>query len=257
MVLLDGLTLSRKILSELKLKIENYKLKISLHVILVGDDPNSQKYVDLKQKRCGEIGLKCIVHRLSANTKESVVLNLTTELNNDQSVTGYFVQLPMPSTIDKQKVISSISPAKDVDGLTDNSPYTPAVVRGVVSLLEKNKLEFTGKNAVIINDSKLIGIPLKNILEKKRCRVTICNEFTKNIQKISRGADYLFSATGVKGLITHDYIKPGAVVVDIGGGDVDFADVSPFCSFITPTIGGVGPMTIASLLQNLVDQNLD
>jgi len=253
MTILDGRTLSQEIINSLKTKNLN---GISLHIILVGDDSNSQKYVELKQKKCNEIGLKCIVHRLPVDTPQKDIIDLINQLNGDLSVTGFFIQLPLPSTIDKQKAISSISPKKDVDGLIENSPFTPAVVRGVISLLKKYQLRFAEKNAVIINDSKLIGIPLKNILEKENCLVTICNEFTENIQKISRGADYVFSATGVKGLVTSDYIKPGAVVVDIGGGDVDFTDVSPLCSYITPTIGGVGPMTIACLLQNLVESKI-
>lgn len=254
MTILDGRSISQEIINSLKAK---YLSALSLHIILVGDDPNSQKYVDLKQKRCEEIRLTCVVHRLPAETPEYVILDLTHKLNNDISVTGYFIQLPLPSTVDKARIIASIDPKKDVDGLTTNSPFIPAVVRGVMSLISAYPIELAGKSAVIINDSKLIGIPLKNCLEKENCHVEICNEFTQNIQKISRGADFLFSATGVKGLITRDYIKPGAIVVDIGGGDVDFADVSPICSFVTPTTGGVGPMTIASLLQNLVDQNLD
>jgi methylenetetrahydrofolate dehydrogenase (NADP+)/methenyltetrahydrofolate cyclohydrolase len=250
MIILDGRSLSQEIINTLKTKDLS---SLSLHIILAGDDPNSQKYVELKQKRCVEIGLKCIVHRLPADTTEVTITELTNKLNNDITVSGYFIQLPMPSFLNKESIISTINPQKDVDGLTENSPYTPAAVRGVISLLNKYQLKFAEKNAVIINDSKLIGIPLKNILEKENCHVEVCNEFTQNIQKISRGADYLFSATGVKGLITRDYIKPGAIVVDIGGGDVNFADVSPLCSYITPTIGGVGPMTIACLLQNLVD----
>lgn len=252
MTILDGRSLSQEIIDSLKTRDLS---KLSLHIILAGEDINSLKYVDLKQKRCQEIGLSCVVHRLPADTPEETVLDLTNKLNNDSAVSGYFLQLPLPKSLDKDRIIATINSQKDVDGLTENSPYTPAVIRGVVSLLQKYQLRIAEKNAVIINDSKLIGIPLKNILEKENCHVEICNEFTQNIQKISRGADYLFSATGVKGLITREYIKPGAVVVDIGGGDIDFVGVSPICSYITPPVGGVGPMTIACLLLNLVESS--
>ncbi|MBI2464770.1 bifunctional 5,10-methylenetetrahydrofolate dehydrogenase/5,10-methenyltetrahydrofolate cyclohydrolase [Candidatus Shapirobacteria bacterium] len=251
MTILDGRTLAQEIINSLKTKDLS---ALSLHIILVGDDSNSQKYIDLKQKRCHEIGLSCVIHRFPSDIKENIITSLTQELNTDSTVSGYFIQLPMPASINKNQVISTISPKKDVDGLTPNSKFIPAVVRGVMSLISAYPIVLAGKNAVIINDSKLIGIPLKNILEKENCHVQICNKFTENIQKISRGADFLFSATGVKGLVTRDYIKPGAIVVDIGGGDVDFANVSDICSYITPTVGGVGPMTIASLLQNLVDK---
>lgn len=246
MVLLDGKTLANDILSLLQ-------PHGSLHIILVGDNSASQKYVALKELACQKIGLSCTVHRLPAITPSSDILKLMDMLNDNPEVTGYFIQLPLPTHLDKNKILSRINPTKDIDGLTPVSPFTPAVVRGVIQLLDHYHLTFAEKNTVIINDSNLIGKPLQKIIEKRRGNVVVANEFTQNLPEISRGADFLFSATGVKDLITPEYIKPGAVVVDIGGGDVDFANVSPLCSYITPTIGGVGPMTIASLLQNLLE----
>ena len=252
MILLDGKKISAQILESIK---SRDLTKISLHIILVGQNTNSLKYVDLKQKKCQELGINCTVHRLPDIIPTPDIISLIKTLNTDTTVTGFFVQLPLPKNYDKNKILSQIFPSKDVDGLTKNSPFTPAVVRGVVTLLDAYHLTVAEKTAVIINDSTLIGLPLQKILEKRRARVTICNEFTKNIAEISRGADFVFSATGVKGLITDKYIKPGAVVVDIGGGDIDVGSVSELSSYITPSIGGIGPMTIACLLQNLVEYN--
>ena len=249
MILLDGRSLAQKITDSVKARDLS---GLSLHIILVGDDPASQKYVMLKQKKCDEIGLKCVLHHFPSSTPTPQVIELINQLNSDPAVTGFFVQLPLPSNFNTTKILSAISPTKDVDGLVPNSPFTPAVVKGVIRLLDEYKLSFAEKTAVIINDSILIGIPLKKILEQRRVNVIICNKSTKNIAKISRGADLLISATGVKGLVTADYIKPGAVVIDVGGGDVNIDEVSALCSYITPATGGVGPMTIISLIQNLV-----
>lgn len=254
MILLNGKTLSDKILSNLKIQISSYQLPVTLHVILVGDDPQSLKYVNLKQKKCQEIGIGFTLHHLPALAPTSQVIDLIKELNLDPKVSGFFVQLPLPSSLNKNKILSTIDPKKDVDGLVPNSPFIPAVVRGVIRLLDEYKLSFAGKTTVIINDSNLIGIPLKKIFEKRNSQVIICNKFTQNTTEISRGADLLISATGQKGLVTTDYIKPGAVVIDIGGGDVDFTNVAEITSYITPPTGGIGPMTIACLLENLVDK---
>ena len=252
MTILDGKALSQQILSSLKLKIVNCKLKIELHVILVGEDPASLKYIGLKQKAAEFIGVNTTIHRFSANVGESEIQALIHKLNDDPQVDGFFIQLPLPSHFNKTKLLDSISPQKDVDGLNPKSGIYPAVALGIVRLLDKYHLLTAEKTAVIINDSKLIGIPLQKLLENKNIKVTLCNKFTKNIPKICRGADILISATGQKRLVTSEYIKPGAIVVDAANGDVDFAVVSPLCSYITPTYGGVGPMTIACLLYNLV-----
>ena len=247
MILLDGKTLSQKILSSLSVFPD-----ISLHVILVGDDPASLKYVSIKEKKCREIGIKCTVHHLASTVVASKLLNLITQLNNDPSVTGFFIQLPLPKKFDQSKILNTINPKKDVDGLNPSSKIFPAVATGIIRLLDEYHLNSTGKNVVIINDSSLIGQPLKTLFEKRHAIVTLCNMFTNCLSDITSEADILISATGVKNLITSDFVKNGAVVVDAAGGDVDFISVSPKCSFITPTFGGVGPMTIASLLFNLL-----
>ena len=244
MILLDGKTLSEKILAGLK-------PHGSLHIILVGDDPASLKYVNLKQKKCQQIGQDCIIHHLPSSVPTPDILQLIADLNTNPEVSGFFVQLPLPSHCNKTKIIAAINPKKDVDGLTPNSPYTPAVVRGIIRLLDEYHLSLYGKNAVIINDSDLIGKPLQKILIKRKINVTLCNDQTKNLAEITRQADLLISATGVKNLITDDYVKAGAIVVDVANGDVDFANVNAKASYITPSFGGVGPMTIACLLENL------
>lgn len=250
MILLDGKTLSQKILSSLVITPN-----LSLHVILVGNDPSSLKYVDLKQKKCQEIGIKCIVHHLESSVSESVLLKLINQLNRQSNVTGFFIQLPLPANFDNSKILQAINPLKDVDGLNPDSKIFPAVVNGIISLLDEYQINLSGKNVVIINDSQLIGQPLKSLFEKRHALVTLGNKDTACLSAITSEADILISATGVKNLITADMVKSGAVVIDVAGGDVDFADVAPKCSYITPTFGGVGPMTVASLLQSLTKIN--
>ncbi len=255
MQLLDGKALSQQILSKLKLQVSSFQFPVSIHVVLVGENPASIKYIDLKQKAANSIGVKTVIHRFPADAKESEIVELFGKLNQDPKITGFFIQLPLPSQFNKDKLLSMIDPKKDIDGLNPQSNFIPAVAIGIVQLLDHYHLLTAGKTAVIINDSKLIGIPLKKLLENKKIKVKLCNEYTQNIPKICRGADIIISATGQKGLVTTDYIKPGAIVVDAAGGDVDFASVSPVCSYITPTYGGVGPMTVACLLDNFVKKS--
>jgi len=234
MILLDGKTLSTQILESIK------PINKSLHVILVGNDPSSLKYVSLKEKKCDEFGAKFTLHHLSDDSTLSSLIN---DLNQDSSVDGFFIQLP----IINKEFLKLISPQKDVDGLNPNSHLMPATPLGIIKLLEHYQLDFTNKKIVIVNDSALIGQPLK----KHFPDAILCNDQTIDIPSISKTADLLISATGVKNLVTADMVKPGAVVVDVANGDVDFANVAPKCSYITPTFGGIGPMTIASLLYNL------
>ena len=253
MILLDGKTLAQKVLSDLSSEIRNLKLEIRLDIILVGRDESSLKYVSLKQQRAIEVGIGGKLWQLSSDTSESEIINLINKLNSDSSITGFFIQLPLPSQINKNLILNSINPNKDADGLVENSSTTPAVVRGIIQLLDKYKLTFIGKNVVIANDSQLIGQPLKKHFENRHSSVILCNKFTQNLGNITKTANLLISATGVKNIVTADMVKENAVVIDISSGDVDFENVSPKCSYITPTFGGVGPMTVASLLQNTVD----
>jgi len=253
MILLDGKKLSNRILSNLSLEIRNLDFDINLDIILVGDDRSSIKYVTLKQQRAQEVGIGGQLHHLPETTQENELLNLIEKLNNDKNVTGFFVQLPLPSHINKDLVLNSINIAKDADGLVLNSPIISAVVRGIIQLLDEYKLSFVDKKVVILNDSQLIGQPLKKHFENRHSVVTLCNQSTQNLKDITQTADLLISATGVKNIVTTDIVKDNAIVVDVAGGDVDFQNVSQKASFITPTFGGVGPMTVASLLENTVD----
>lgn len=234
MILLDGKTLAQKIISSLHFQ------NTSLHVILVGNDPSSVKYVQLKANKCLEVGIKFTLHHL---LDDSTLPSLIDQLNADPSVSGFFIQLPIAN----KNLLNLISPQKDVDGLNPDSPFEPAIVVGIIKLLEHYHLDFTDKKIVIINDSDLIGKPLKKYFPN----ALLCNDQTKNLSAITQTADLLISATGVKNIITADMVKDGAVVVDVANGDVDFANVSLKCSYITPTFGGIGPMTIACLLYNL------
>lgn len=243
MILLDGQSLAAGILSSLTVKSGTI-----LGIVLIGNDPASLKYVSLKQQKAKSIGLNCQLHHLPISSAPQQVLSLLTMLNTDPTITGILVQLPLPQQLDKYHILNIINPQKDVDGLNPDSGVTPAVVVGIIKLLDHYHLNFSEKKVVVVNDSFLIGQPLKNYFPK----AVLCNNQTNNLSAITNGADLLISATGVKNIISADMVKTGAVVIDVAGGDVNFPEVAPKCSYITPTFGGIGPMTIASLLEKLV-----
>ncbi len=253
MILLDGKTLSQKILIDLKEKIRLAGKKINLDIILVGNDPSSLKYVSLKQQKASEVGIDGLLHQFPSDVSQDEVITLIKKLNSDITVTGFFIQLPLPNNFLKNFVLNSINPLKDADGLVFSSGIVPAVVRGIIQLLDEYKLSFVDKKVVVINDSQLIGLPLKKIFENRHSQIILCNEFTQNLGEITKNADLLISATGVKDLINSSMVKPNSVVVDVSNGDINFDSVSPIVSYITPTFGGVGPMTVAALLQNTYD----
>jgi methylenetetrahydrofolate dehydrogenase (NADP+)/methenyltetrahydrofolate cyclohydrolase len=253
MILLDGKTLSEKILSDLKSKIYHLRSTINLDIILIGDSPASLKYVSLKQAKAESIGIGGRLHHFSVSEPPATIFSLIDSLNFDSSVTGFFVQLPLPENYDNNLIVNSIDPSKDADGLNPTSGIVPAVDRGIVRLLTEYKILPSNKNIIIVNDSLLIGQPLKKEFEKLGGKVTLCNEFTSDLGSTTLTSDILISATGVKNLITAPMVKEGIVAIDIGGGDIDFAGVSAKASYITPTFGGVGPMTVISLLENTYD----
>ena len=253
MILLDGKTLSTKILAELKEKIRLAGKKINLDIILVGHDPSSIKYVKIKQQRATEVGIDGKLHQFSNDVPQSQVVDLIKALNGDTTVHGFFVQLPLPPHFQKNFILNSINPLKDADGLVVSSGVVPAVVRGIIQLLDEYKLSFADKKVVIVNDSQLIGFPLKRIFETRHSQVVLCNSSTQNLGEITKTADLLISATGEKNIITTNMVKNGVVAMDVATGDIDFDNISQVASYITPTIGGVGPMTVASLLQNTFD----
>jgi methylenetetrahydrofolate dehydrogenase (NADP+) / methenyltetrahydrofolate cyclohydrolase len=249
-----------------------------LAAILVGDEAASQTYVKNKEKACQEVGFTSSVYRFPASITEQKLLEAIDFVNSDDQITGFIVQLPLPAHISADKVTERIDPLKDVDGfhpqnvgkMALNLPtYLPATPYGIIQLLERSGIETEGKNCVILGRSNIVGTPLSLLLSRKanpgNCTVTLCHSKSKNIRAISAQADILIAAIGQQGYVTADMVNDGAVVIDVGMhripsssspsgfrfvGDVDFDNVAPKCSFITPVPGGVGPMTIVALIQN-------
>lgn len=267
-IILDGKKLSVKILDELKEKISKLVLKPHLVVILVGDDSASELYVGLKKKAAEKIGIKSTIVKLPKDTDGNDLLKLIGEINNDESVHALLVQLPLPSQIDENKIIQAISSKKDVDGITPENigkiligakPYSyPCTPKGILRLMDEYNIELDGKNVVVVGRSTIVGKPVAQMLLNKNATVTICHSHTKNLTEKVKTADILISAVGKQNIIRSEMIKPGCVVIDVGTskvngktvGDVDFENVSSLASFITPVPGGIGPMTIASLMEN-------
>lgn len=274
---LSGTELASKVKSELKTTIDELKLKginPGLAVIIVGDDPASRVYVNHKKNDCAEIGIKSFEYALPASTSEEELLDLIETLNNDNNVNGILVQLPVPKHINEDKVIAAISPMKDADcfhpvnvgnlmiGKPQFLPCTPA---GVVELLEANNIPIEGKNCVVVGRSNIVGKPQAILLLSKNATVTICHSRTANIQEVCRNADILVVAIGKAEFVKPEFVKPGAVVIDVGVsrgsdgklvGDVQFGTVSEIASAITKVTGGVGPMTRAMLMKNTVKATL-
>tara|TARA_B100000029_G_scaffold401111_1_gene400230 strand:- start:834 stop:1676 length:843 start_codon:yes stop_codon:yes gene_type:complete len=273
-MIIDGKKIAAELRDELKKKIAELKSTYNsvpgLTVILVGEDPPSKIYVKNKEKFAKEIGINSEVIRYPENVEEKVVLKKITELNNNKKVSGILVQLPLPKHIDKRKVIETILPGKDVDGFhpinvgnlssgyESNIPCTPL---GCYLLLKKVEKDLNGKHAVMIGRSNLNGKPMTQLLLKENCTVTITHSKTKDLKAECNRADIIIAAVGMPKLVKGDWIKKGAIVIDVGinktdsglVGDVDFEAVSKVAKAITPVPGGVGPMTIACLLNNTVE----
>jgi methylenetetrahydrofolate dehydrogenase (NADP+)/methenyltetrahydrofolate cyclohydrolase len=244
-----------------------------LDLILVGDDFASVKYVQIKEQKAKELGIECQTHHLEQDSTTEEVVNLVKTLNAFDEVDGFMVQLPLPSHIDTNAVLESIEPRKDVDGLTsvnlgrlfqnDPKAIPPATPLGIMKLLDEYEIDVFGKKVVILGASNIVGVPLGAILLRRDATVTICNSRTVNIQEIAKTADILISATGVPLLVKSEFLKEGVVVIDVGSnkhpetgklvGDVDWEDVQGIPSYITPVPGGVGPMTVVSLMLNLMN----
>ena len=246
--------------------------KPSLAVIIVGDDPASKIYVNLKKKKAQELGITSQVIEMNASVTEQELLDKIDELNNDKEVNAILVQLPLPAHINTQKVIEKISPIKDVDCFHPYNmgkiaaglkPYVyPCTPKGIIRLLEYYDIDIASKNAVVVGRSNIVGRPVGQMLLNSNATVTFCHSKTKDLAKITKTADILICAAGRLNLITRDMVKEGAVVIDVGmnrkedgklAGDVDFFNVETVASYITPVPGGVGPMTICSLMQNTFD----
>ncbi|HDZ4970686.1 TPA: bifunctional methylenetetrahydrofolate dehydrogenase/methenyltetrahydrofolate cyclohydrolase FolD [Campylobacter jejuni] len=274
MTLLDGKALSAKIKEELKEKNQFLKSKgieSCLAVILVGDNPASQTYVKSKAKACEEYGIKSLVYHLNENTTQNELLALINALNHDDSVHGILVQLPLPDHICKDLILESIISSKDVDGfhpinvgylnLGLESGFLPCTPLGVMKLLKAYEIDLEGKDAVIIGASNIVGRPMATMLLNAGATVSVCHIKTKDLSLYTRQADLIIVAAGCVNLLRSDMVKEGVIVVDVGinrlesgkiVGDVDFEEVSKKSSYITPVPGGVGPMTIAMLLENTV-----
>jgi len=247
-MILDGKILSDAMAEELKSLAAGKG--INLAAILVGNNPDSVKYVHAKQKRAHEIGIKCDVIALSENISGDELLKTVDGLNNDAGINGIMVQLPLPKHIDA-RIVHEISIAKDVDGMNPDSGFMPATVRGIEKLLLHYGIELAGKNAVVVGEGA-VGKPAAEMLRLHGAVVTTCNDGTEDLVSFTRRADILISATGVKDLITPEYIKDGVVIIDVGtGGDVS-KNCYPKASAYTPVPGGVGPMTVVSLIENTI-----
>lgn len=270
--IIDGKLVSKKILQELSEKIALLEKKPSLAVIIVGEDPASKIYVNLKKKKAEELGIVSTVIEMSQDVSESELLNKIDELNKDESVNAILVQMPLPKHIDANKVIEKISPQKDVDCFhaynvgkiaTGNKPFVyPCTPKGILELLNFYNIEISGKHVVMVGRSNIVGRPMAQMLLNKNATVTICHSKTNNLEELTKQADILISAVGKAGLIKKEMVKDNVVVIDVGMnrdengklcGDVDFEQVKQKASYITPVPGGVGPMTICSLMVNTFD----
>ena len=271
-LIISGKEVSAKIRGELSAKIEKAvaegKARPGLAVILVGEDPASQVYVRNKEKACEEIGITSYVYRMPAETTEAELLAMIAKLNSDASVNGILVQLPLPKHIDEYKVICAISPDKDVDAfhpvnagkmLIGRRSFLPCTPAGVIEMLDHYGIDPAGKECVVIGRSNIVGKPQALLLLQRNATVTVCHSRTVNLKEVTSRADILVSAVGRAKFVTADMVKEGAVVIDVGMnrdesgklcGDVDYAEVAPKCSAITPVPGGVGPMTITMLMAN-------
>ena len=276
MEILDGKYTSSVILQDLKTEIQRYlqegKRTPRIDILLVGDDYASQMYVNMKEKKALDLGISVNVHNFEKDINENDLVKLISQLNNDKSVDGIMVQLPMPEHINESEILESILPSKDVDGLTstnlgklfknDSSAIAPATAKGVIKLLDKYNIQIEGKNAVVVGRGDISGLPIAAMLQNRNATITICHSHTQNLKDICKDADILVSSIGRAEYINSEYVKNGSVVIDVGTnrnsegklvGDIDFNSVKDIAGYITPVPGGVGPMTIACLFDNLIE----
>lgn len=266
--ILDGKQLSVKILDELALNIAKLEDKPHLVVVLIGDDSASELYVNLKKKAAEKIGIKSTVLRYPASVDEKFLLSKIQELNNEADVDAILVQIPLPKSLNAAKIIQAISPKKDADCLTPENvgkvslglkPYVyPCTPKGILRILDEYNIDVSGKHVVVVGRSNIVGKPVAQLLLNRNATVTVCHSFTQNLTEITKTADILISAVGICKLIHSGMVRRDSVVIDVGiskidgktTGDVDFDSLSNSVSCITPVPGGIGPMTIASLMEN-------
>jgi methylenetetrahydrofolate dehydrogenase (NADP+)/methenyltetrahydrofolate cyclohydrolase len=271
--ILEGRTAAAEVRSEVASELAGLRergVPVRLDVVLAGDDPASITYVASKERDSEEVGIESRVHRFSADVTQEELSELVGRLNEDSAVSGFFIQLPLPEGLDPMPLISSIIPAKDVDGLSPESvgrlavglpSLLPCTPHGVIQLLKRNGIELSGREAVVVGRSNLVGKPLAQLLLRENATVTLCHSRTRNLPEVTRRADILVVAAGKREMVGAEHVGEGAVVVDVGihrkeegglVGDVRFDDVEPRTAWISPVPGGVGPMTRAMLLHNTV-----
>jgi methylenetetrahydrofolate dehydrogenase (NADP+) / methenyltetrahydrofolate cyclohydrolase len=271
--ILDGRTAAAEVRSEVASEVADLKergVPVRLDVILAGDDPASITYVASKERDSEEVGIESKVHRFSADVTQEELSDLVGRLNEDTAVSGFFIQLPLPEGLDPMPLISSIIPARDVDGLSPESvgrlavglpSLLPCTPHGVIQLLKRNGIEFSGREAVVVGRSNLVGKPLAQLLLRENATVTLCHSRTRDLPEVTRRADILVVAAGKREMVGSEHVAEGSVVVDVGihrkeegglVGDVRFDEVEPRAAWISPVPGGVGPMTRAMLLHNTV-----
>ena len=276
MKILDGKQTSLKISEKIKKEVDEYissrKRAPRVDILLVGNDFGSQKYVEMKSKKAQELGIQCEVHRFEENTTEEEILRLIENINENRAIDGVMVQLPLPKHLNEENILENILPSKDVDGLTSvnlgklfkNNPtaIAPATAKGILELLREYKIEIDGKSAVVIGRSDIVGLPTAAILQNENATVTICHSHTTDLKEVCKRADILVVSIGKAEYIDMEYVKEGSIVIDVGTnmdsdgklvGDVNFESVKDIVEYITPVPGGVGPMTIACLLSNLLE----
>ncbi len=269
--IIDGKSIAKGITDGLKSEIALLKRKPGLTVVLVGDDPASAVYVGMKEKMSKELGIISSVVRLSKDATQQEVADAVSKINKDNNVDGILVQLPIPKHLDEKAIIGLIEPNKDVDGITpvnfgnlllgDNPGHIPCTPKGIMTLIKSTGIEIKGKNAVVIGRSNIVGKPVALLLMQEHATITICHSRTKDIKSFTKAADIVVVAIGKEKFLTADMVKDGAVIIDVGTnrttaglvGDVDFENVKNVAGFITPVPKGVGPMTIAMLMQNCVE----
>ncbi len=269
--IIDGKVISAAVKDEVAREVAELKkqgITPGLAVIIVGDDPASRVYVNNKKKACEQLGMLSREYTMSAETTEEELLNLIKELNADPEINGILCQLPLPSGLNEELVINTIIPEKDVDAfhphnvgkiMIGNYDFLPCTPAGIMEMLKYENIDITGKECVVIGRSNIVGKPMSMLLLHKNGTVTVCHSRTKNLKEVCLRADVLVAAVGRANFVTADMVKEGAVVIDVGinrldngklCGDVNFAEVEPKASYITPVPGGVGPMTIATLMKN-------
>jgi methylenetetrahydrofolate dehydrogenase (NADP+) / methenyltetrahydrofolate cyclohydrolase len=271
---LDGQAVAATIRSEVRAGVRDLiesGVPVRLDVVLVGDDPASVTYVAMKERDCAEVGIESKVHRYGSDVSQGKLAALVDDLNADDAVSGFFVQLPLPAGLDSTPLVTAIRPEKDVDGLSPTSAgrlafglpsLLPCTPHGVVQLLKRSGVELAGREAVVVGRSNLVGKPLAQLLLQENATVTVCHSRTGDLASVTRRADVLVVAAGRREMVGAEYVRPGAVVVDVGihrreegglVGDVRYEEVEPVAAWISPVPGGVGPMTRAMLLHNTLE----